>query len=194
MATFSVPCETTAHCQLYSSLYYTVLYYTILYYTILYYTILYYTILYYTILYYTILYYTPLYCTVLYYTILLYAILCFAVLYSYYILWYTDTILYSCFLAAVETANVWHWSFLRGATYYSIQQPEFYNTQLWLIKNTVISFFFIATVFSWVWITLLWIFWGKGTVDVLTSDTKLFHFCVFYPIYSWTEFVIKFWP
>ena len=106
MATFSVPCETTAHCQLYSSLYYTVLYYTILYYTILYYTILYYTILYYTILYYTILYYTilyftihhctVLYCTILYYTTLCYPMLCCTILILYtMVYWYYTILLFS---------------------------------------------------------------------------------------------------
>ena len=85
--------HTASYTHLYTILYCTVLYYTILYYTILYYTILYYTILYYTVLYCTILYYSMLSYALLYYTILFYAILCFAVLYSYYILWYTDTIL-----------------------------------------------------------------------------------------------------
>ena len=116
----------------------TILYYTILYHTIPYHTIPYHTIPYHTIPYHTIPYYTILYCTVLCYPILCYPIL---IPYTMVYWYYTILILYSCFLAAVETANVWHWSFLRGATYYSIQQPECYNPQFWLIKNTVISFF-----------------------------------------------------
>ena len=72
---------------------------------------------YYTFLYYTILYYTTLHYNILYYTML----------------WYIYTILhlYNFFLlAAVGTANVWHWSLLRGATYYVVLQPECYNPQL----------------------------------------------------------------
>ena len=96
MATFSVPSETTAHCQLYSSLYYTVLYYTILYRTVLYCTVLYCTVLYYTILYYTLLYTTVLYCTVLYYTTLCYPMLCCTILILYaMVYWYYTILLFS---------------------------------------------------------------------------------------------------
>ena len=43
--------------------------------------------------------------------------------------------------------------------------------------------------------TVLWIFWEKLTLAILTSDTQFACFCApFCDIYSWTEFVIKVWP
>ena len=90
MATFSVPCETTAHCQLYSYLYYTILYYTILYFTILYYALLCYAMLCYTVLYCAILYYSMLYCTMLSYSMLSYT---HTIYHGILILYYTHTIL-----------------------------------------------------------------------------------------------------
>ena len=130
MATFSVPCEATAHCQPYSSLYYTI--------------ILYHTILYHTIPYHTILYYTTLHYTILFYPILCYPMLCYTILY------YTHTLVYSLLSRQRMSDIEASWEG-QPTTVFSSLSVTILNYDL---SRTQLSLFVIGTVFSWVWIKL----------------------------------------
>ena len=122
------------------------------------------------------------------------------------ILYYTNTIYYGI-LILYYAHNIILFSRCCGdRTCLTLKLPERGILQRssvgWVLQTPMmtyqkqLSLLCIGIVFSWVWIKQCSeYFEKKRTHDVLTSDTKLVYFCAFLShMYSWTEFVIKFWP